>query len=225
MIFLKNIYEFILGFIFPNICCICNNRLNDEVLVCSNCWDSLEPIKDQESSTVDNAYYSSINAIWDFSDTFKEIIHLLKYEKKLIIGQIIANKLYKSYKKDFFFKFDIIIPVPLHHTRLRERGYNQAYVIAKELSKLSNIKVKKNILKRKSNNISQTHLSKQERAKNIDALFGINSKNKNAIKEIENKKILIIDDVYTTGATVNGCAKVLKEAGAKSIEILTAARA
>ena len=118
-------------------------------------------------------------------------------------------------------KYDYIIPVPLHKYRYRERGYNQAYLILKELSKLEkNIIIKNNIIKKTENIKPQSTLNKAERKDNIRGVYEIiNKENK-----IEDRKILIFDDVFTTGSTTNECSRVLKEHKVKKVGVLTIAK-
>ena len=117
---------------------------------------------------------------------------------------------------------DIIIPVPLHWTRLFKRRYNQSALLAKSLSDATNIPVIMTALKRKRATQSQGHLSAKDREDNVKGAFFIPDQYKDIIKD---KKIILIDDVFTTGATVNECTKTLKKYGASDIMVLTIARA
>ena len=109
---------------------------------------------------------------------------------------------------DTFSDIDLIVPVPLHHLKKAERGYNQSYYIARGISKSTNIKIEENILKRIRFTQSQTKMNLEERRLNIENAFKVR-------KILRN--ILIVDDVITTGATVNECGKVLKKAGANEV--------
>jgi ComF family protein len=111
-------------------------------------------------------------------------------------------------------KYDLIIPVPLHKGRMRERGYNQSYLISEGLSRVLNIPVKAGILIRSRYTDSQTTLSREGRIENVSGAFEIKSKH---IPEIEGRRILLLDDVITTGSTTESCAKTLKENGAKTV--------
>jgi ComF family protein len=117
---------------------------------------------------------------------------------------------------------DMIIPVPLHWTRLFKRRYNQSALLAKSLSDMTNIPVMMSILKRKRATQSQGHLSAKEREDNVKGAFFIPDQYNDIIKD---KKIILIDDVFTTGATINECAKTLKKQGASDVLVLTIARA
>jgi ComF family protein len=115
--------------------------------------------------------------------------------------------------------FEAIIPVPLHPARLRERGFNQALLLGKILGKIHNKPVLPRALRRIINTIPQVQLDHSEREKNVRGAFAVRNQ-----QEIMDKALLLVDDVFTTGATVNECARVLKKSGAGEVIILTLAR-
>jgi ComF family protein len=115
-----------------------------------------------------------------------------------------------------FRKADVIVPVPLHVTRLLRRGFNQADIIAKYMSKATGISVNDNILKRIRNTKSQQNKNTEERKENVHNAFAVTS-------DITGLKILLVDDVITTGATISECSKVLKEHGASCVYCATIA--
>ena len=117
--------------------------------------------------------------------------------------------------------YDIIIPVPIHNKRRKERGYNQSALIAKEFCKNINELEYEDILIKKKNTIAQSTLNKEERLKNAIDMYKI-KENKQDI--IYNKNVLIFDDIYTTGATANECAKAIREANPSKVGILTIAK-
>ena len=116
--------------------------------------------------------------------------------------------------------FDVLIPVPLHKERLRERGFNQALLLVRELSRRTGIPYRKRVLQKKRPTVPQVKLSGVEREKGVRGAFHLLEK-----EEVEGKSILLVDDVYTTGATVNECARVLLAGGAKRVDVLTLAHA
>ena len=119
---------------------------------------------------------------------------------------------------ELFGSYDIISAVPIHKKRKHDRGYNQSELIAKKLAKnIPNI-IYKNILKKTINNQRQSELKKEERLENVKNVYQIQNR-----QIIENKRIVLFDDIYTTGSTVNECSRVLKENGAKEILVLTLA--
>ena len=117
-------------------------------------------------------------------------------------------------------RFDLLIPVPLHVKRLRERGFNQALSLTKELGRWIRIPCEKRVLQKRRATVPQVDLSGVDREKGIKGAFTVVGDG-----TVEDRSILLVDDVYTTGATVNECAKVLLAAGAKRVDVFTLARA
>ena len=111
---------------------------------------------------------------------------------------------------------DLIIPVPLHRRREAIRGYNQSYLLAKEIGRITELEVKNKILIKSTGTRSQSRLNFNDRLINLNGVFNIRNR-----QEIKNKNILLIDDIVTTGATLIECSKILHEAGARSITGLT----
>lgn len=111
------------------------------------------------------------------------------------------------------------MPVPISKKRDKERGYNQSTLIARELSKLLNLKLVTNCLYKTKNVIEQSKLTKEKREENIQGVYSLKN-----IEKLENKKVLLFDDIYTTGSTVNECCKILRQASVKEIAVLTIAK-
>ncbi len=133
-------------------------------------------------------------------------------------------------KNDFFFEnfksYDTIIPVPISKKRKKERGYNQSLLIAKELVKQVQKKQEKKTLslcldaiEKIKNIVPQSTLDKENRLQNVQGVYQLKNK-----EQLENKKILLIDDIYTTGSTVKECAKVLQQVSVKKIDVFTIAK-
>ena len=116
-------------------------------------------------------------------------------------------------------KYDKIMPVPISKKRLKARGYNQSLLIAKEIAKKTNLELVNNCITKTKNIIEQSKLNREDREKNIKGVYKLNNK-----KLIENKKILLIDDIYTTGSTVNECSKTLRNGNPKKIGVLVLAK-
>lgn len=118
---------------------------------------------------------------------------------------------------DFINNYEIILPVPIHKKRLNGRGYNQSELLAREISrKLKNIQFFNKLLIKTENNVAQSTLTKEERILNVKNIYKV--QNNNLIKE---KSIILLDDIYTTGNTVNECSRLLKKNGAREIGIFT----
>ena len=118
-------------------------------------------------------------------------------------------------------KYDIIIPVPISKKRFKERGYNQSSIIARNIAKSFDLQYIEDALIKNKDNIPQSLLKKEDREDNVKNIYTLNS---NRIDSLKNKKILIVDDIFTTGNTVNECAKVLRKINIKQVGILTIAK-
>ena len=220
----NKMFNVILNSIFPPVCGFCN-KINNEFL-CKKCEQKFEQ---EKSTSIDN--YRNAPVFFD------EHLYLFKY-KKDIRESIIKYKfdeksyLYKSFSElfirdnkfanQFINNYDIIISVPIHKKRFKTRGYNQSELIAKDIAKkCKKIYLNKVIIK-KNNIVAQSSLEdKLDRIRNIKNAFDVGRN----IESIKDKKIAVFDDVFTTGATVNECAKVLKQKGASYVGIFTIARA
>ncbi len=156
-------------------------------------------------------------------------IHRFKYAGKLQLAELLGGLMLNAYRRFWESEiFDLVLPVPLHAKKLRTRGFNQSYLLIRSWKtisipsavELSAIPVSTDILIKKETTIPQTGLGRQQRLKNIRGAFRVQCPQK-----VDAKKVLLIDDVYTTGATVNECARMLLKAGAAFVDVLTAARA
>ena len=160
-------------------------------------------------------------ALGSYDGSLQEAIHRWKYEGRTsfnpFFGQWMAEGLRRYWALNFF---DLLIPVPLHPRRLRERAFNQALLLAKELNHRTGIPYHKTILQKRKPTLPQVSLSGVEREKGVRGSFQVVG-----TEELEGKSILLVDDVYTTGATVNECSKVLLAGGAKRVDVLTLAHA
>ncbi len=149
-----------------------------------------------------------------------KLIHDFKYNDNLQ-AKTTLSKLMLNAGEELIKNSSVITPVPLHKVRLRERKYNQSLVLAKEIALYSKLKLLPDIITRSKNTPSQSGLDQKLRKANVREAFTINHKSKNSIKD---KNILLIDDVITTGATINECARVLKLSGAREVFALSFAR-
>jgi ComF family protein len=163
-------------------------------------------------------HIDGIRSPYRFEATIRETIHQLKYKNIRCLAEPLAVLLFNYLKRNPL-DFDVIVPVPLHHKRLRERGYNQSDLLAQELSKLTYVPVVNDSLKRSKYLLPQAKTrSVEERRKNVELAFNcVNSK-------LVNSKVLLIDDVSTSGATLEACARALKATGAASVWAIVLAR-
>ncbi|RMF97749.1 MAG: ComF family protein [Candidatus Schekmanbacteria bacterium] len=148
-------------------------------------------------------------------------MHQFKYKGKTGLGREIIREYLKRYGKNIEdFSPDIVTFIPLHPYREWKRGYNQSYIIAEEISKFLKTKIYTGI-RRIKNTKQQVGLNKKERRKNIKGVFALRKKSKECLKY---KKILLVDDVFTTGATSEECGNILKKAGARELALFTISR-
>jgi ComF family protein len=165
-------------------------------------------------------WFTSARAAVAYDGVILDAIHQFKYGRNITTGAALA-----SFLANFDFAdmdlgiFDVVIPVPLHIKRLRERGFNQSLILARALGEKHGINVDFSLLKRRKLTLTQTGLNKKEREKNISGAFVVNLP-----ERIRGRNFILVDDVYTTGATINECAKTLVKAGASQVAVLTLAR-
>jgi ComF family protein len=214
----KSLFDFIL----PRFCISCKQKLNTtEQFICNICFNSIRRAEEDRISFEFDKKFRSHNYISDFTSAFifekekalQHLIHSLKYEDNFRVGIILGKKIGEllSHKIDLW-EADIIIPVPLHRLKKAERGYNQSYFISWGLKKVTSIPIMQNILKRRKFTRTQTELTAEERKENVKDAFSVTR-----VKPIFGKRIILIDDVITTGATISACAEVLIQAGAEKV--------
>ena len=212
----------IFDFFLPRYCPSCKKKLElTENTICEKCLAQIREVSSDRLQIEYKRKFASAKIITNFNSCFlfekdkelQNVIHALKYNKRfpvgIFLGKLLAEKL-KSENQNW--QIDCIVPVPLHHLKKAERGFNQSKYIAKGLSKELSVPINSRVLKRTRYTESQTTLNQQQRQENIAEAF--KAKHKNIIK---GKTLLLVDDVITTGATISECGKVLLNAGAKKI--------
>ena len=228
MHFLNTIINNILNIIFPVKCILCGRS---EVDLCLTC------LKNAPGAERENAKW--IFSLYDYRHpTIKKSLWLLKYKGKKRLANIFAEIIYEKILEELSelsvlenFIEPILIPIPLSSKRYRERGYNQAELICEELIKINNIrhgvnlKLKNNILIKIKETEHQARIKNRNiRLKNLSGSFAIkNEKQNKNINLIKGKNIILIDDITTTGTTLNEAKKVLKKAGARKVIAFTVA--
>jgi ComF family protein len=149
------------------------------------------------------------------------MVQKFKYGRKVSLGKPLGRLMAQGCEE--FLRecqADLIVPVPLHPRRLRWRGFNQSLLLSRQVSRRYNVPVEPFALYRARETVPQTELTEDERRKNVRGAFAIN-----AGKSMKGRSVLLVDDVYTSGATVNECSRVLIRGGAREVTILTLARA
>jgi ComF family protein len=205
----------IIDTIFPPLCVLCDTLLPAErKIVCPSCMTKLVPAGEQIELPIQNRSFKYTYILFQYDEHIRQLIHLLKYKRCLTLTR------YFSLSADNHIKllssYSIIIPVPLHPVKRRERGYNQSAEIARQLSQVFRIDFDETVLIRKRFTPSQTKLSREERAQNMKDAFV-------CAKDLTGVTILLVDDVVTTGNTVEACAAELKRAGADQVDVFALA--
>lgn len=225
------IYTKILDFIFPPKCVVCHK---DGKWICDECWNSIDFIStpvcckcgvaSQNFDVCQNcrkdSYISRFVVCGYWRDPLKSLICSLKYRKLHVLTNKLGGLLVETYVK--FGKTDnvVMVPVPLHRNRLWSRGFNQAHILADVVSRKLGIPVV-SVLMRTKNTVPQFNLSRELRKENVEGSFKVKAN----LNQVRDKILVLVDDVTTTGSTIEECAKVLKQNGAKEIWALVLAKA
>jgi ComF family protein len=210
---------------YPELCYVCESPLlRLEEGICIKCKFSLP--KTDHLQVINNQLYERLQGkfLFDFAFAYynfrkegkvERLIHQLKYNNCPEIGEMVGKWFGKEILDcEHNYNFDLIIPVPLHFSKTRKRGYNQSFYFAKGLSEILGVPVKDNILIRHIKNETQTKKSRIERWTNVENIFKLKIED-----EIINKNILLVDDVITTGSTIESCADILNAGGAKGLSV------
>lgn len=216
---LSSFINYVLNLIYPNVCGICDRLCKDDL--CIKCNINLNKIAKVKIDYYNNKFFKKHLYIFKYEGIIKERLINYKFNEKIYIYKSIVNFMIKNKKIcGFFKKYDIIIPVPIHKNRKIERGYNQSALFAKKISNnFENLAYIDDALVKKINNKPQSTKNKDAREKNVIGAYCLKN-----IDRVNGKKVLLFDDIYTTGNTVNECCKILQQANPKCIDVITIAK-
>ena len=212
------ILEKIFDILFPPVCGFCGKICKEHL--CENCKKEIDAKSICKVEKIEDKYFDEKAYIMRYDGKLRDKILLYKFKEEAYLYKTFAKIVLNSKKIcDILKTYDIIVPVPIHKKRKGLRGYNQSELIAREIAKnIDELKIA-NVLKKVKNNPRQSSLDKQNRIENVKNAYEIANK-----EIICNKRIILFDDIYTTGATANECSKVLKQNGAKYILVLSLAK-
>jgi ComF family protein len=226
----------LIDFIVPPKCLICREAIVDPASLCLPCWSKLKQIDapvcnvlgtpfayDQGAGAVsaaalaDPPNWGRARAAVAYDEASRGLVHALKYRDTMEAGLLMARLMGRA-GSELLEQADVIIPVPLHRWRLWSRRFNQAAFLAQQLSRKFSKPLRTDVLLRTKASRSQVGLKQDERRKNVAKIFAVAP---DGISHIAGCKVLLVDDVLTTGATAASCAAVLKKAGAAQVDVLT----
>ena len=227
---------------FPSFCKLCSSLLEEpqERVVCNSCWEKLVARVPSHCLCCGRFFgggsesyfcpecvsqrpaFSLHRSCGRYEGTLKDIILLFKYGSYKVLGKKLAFFAHRALKgeEDLWWKVEEIIPVPLQPKRERERGFNQAQVVARELARLRGVPCREEVLIKVKHVFPQTSLEAEERKQNVKGAFGVRKE-----EQIKGKIVILLDDVYTTGSTLEECSRVLREAGVEEVRAISLAQA
>jgi len=230
-----------LGFLYPEICQICGEQHATARggFVCRQCWTQVRFIRPPFCERCGLPYPGDLTAPFECANCremklhfcsarsavvargiVREAIHRYKYQRALWFEPFLADLLVREAKPVLLgVPWNFIVPVPLHSLKEREREFNQAERLAAHLSEAVNIPLNTQILRRVTPTATQTQLTREQRAANMRGAFAVR-----AGSSLKGARIVLVDDVFTTGATTNACARALRSAGAAEVCVWTVAR-
>lgn len=222
----QNLRSVVFDHLFLRYCLIGDHHLEtNDLLVCQTCLEKLPTAEKRNfepygwKPSRDNALSAAVS-YWDFSEDFQTIIHEIKYHRKTELGAALGEYSAKKVAPDWFYDLNMVVPIPLHSTKKRARGFNQAKYIAKGVAEVLGISLHTDLLKRQKYTSTQTKLSREERKENMRDAFAV------IVKQIPaGTNILLVDDVFTTGSTMNSAAETLLQNGANTVFGFTLASA
>ena len=238
----RNVYQWLLNIQFgvlPGTCVCCKRATHRQLDLCLSCESILPRISHPCSSCglplpvgYQDQYcgtclhlpppWTRLCSPFSYEANIRQCISAFKYRGRLVAGRVLTNYLLNTLTQEYRLSDwpDLIIPVPLHRKRQRQRGYNQALEIGRTISRQTGIPLCHHLVTRPKDTQQQTGLSARDRKKNVRNAFNIRSKN----SILENKIVALVDDVITTGVTMTELARCLRKTGVKEIHVWTLAR-
>ena len=215
--------------VYPRTCPFCGKIPEGKEMACKQCRVKLPYIKEPRCMKcskpiidIEEEYcydckikkhsYVSGKAVWVYDDTMRTSISRYKYQGRLEYAHVYGEEIVRFYGEWIKIHADVLVPIPLHKKKRQVRGFNQAEILAEVLGEKLQIPVGNNWLCRKKDTLPQKELSDTERLKNLTKAFEVNKERFSSVG-----KVMLVDDIYTTGSTIEACAKVLYDAGVKEV--------
>jgi ComF family protein len=227
------------GIVYPPSCIACHAAVGEAQALCAACWAGIGFIERpycerlgtpfavdlgagllSPAAIADLPVFARARAVCRFDGAARDLVHRLKYGDRLELALTLGRMMSQA-GRELVAETDLVVPVPLHRTRLWGRRFNQAAALAEVVARLNRLPLAAQGLARVKRTRQQVGLTRTQRAENLQGAFRV----ADAMRpRIESRRILLVDDVLTTGATVNAAARALLRAGARSVDVLTFAR-
>lgn len=236
---LKAPFRLLLDMIYPPRCAACGEEVASAHTLCYACFSSVRMLAGPECACCGEPFeyalakdalcgeclqelpsYDQARSVMVYDEASSRMITSFKYSDRTHLS-VLLSRLLSARAKELSSAADLIMPVPLHWRRFLSRRYNQSYLLARELARSAEKPLMHRLLRRTKYTLQQTGLSRAERRKNVQSAFRVAKKK---YPQVKDKTVLLVDDVLTTGATVEACAKALKKAGAQKVMVVTVAR-
>lgn len=211
---------YVLNLIYPPACGICGKLDGD--FLCKKCYKILESEAEFgiEKYTDEDKIFDQHLYIFKYEGIIRKIILKYKFQDKAYLYKTFVNFLLKDEKFFQILKsYDTIVPVPISKKREKERGYNQSLLLAKEIANNTGLNLINNCLYKTKNIMEQSKLNKEKRIQNIKGAYELKNRQK-----LEHKKVILLDDIYTTGSTVSECCRILRKAKLRRLGVFTIAK-
>jgi len=204
--------------IFPPLCLVCNSKSYDDYICCS-CRDKI--LKDTpyyQMTYPDSKNYDRVISSTAYAGAVVDLLHRFKYNQYYYLDKMLASLMIQSLNNIGLTMqdYDYLIPIPMNAPKKKERGYNQADLLAEHIANYFKISYKDDIIYERVKKSAHVKLKYQQRKDNIKGIFYINTE-----ADLKDKKIIVIDDAFTTGSTAAECAATLKKHGANKVTVIT----
>ena len=230
-----------LALLYPEVCQLCQTQRATarDGFVCGKCWSRVRFIRPPFCERCGLPFEGSLTTSFLCTNCHELTLHFTSARSAVVARTVALEAIHRfKYSRAFWFEkflagllvreaapalrgqpWDFIVPVPLHPVKLRERTFNQAVLLARPLARATRIPLNERILRRINPTATQTLLTREQRAANMQNAFAVRPG-----QPLKDRRIVLVDDVFTTGATTNACAQALREAGATDVCVWTVAR-
>jgi ComF family protein len=231
--------RFALGVVYPPTCIACGAATGEPHTLCARCWSAVRFIERpycerlgtpfevdlgvallSPAAVADPPVFARARAVARYDDTARDLVHRLKYGDRPELARALGAMMARA-GAELLIDADVIVPVPLHRARLWWRRFNQAMALAGAVSRASGVPCDPFLLARVKRTRSQVGLTRAQRGDNLQGAFRVPA---GAKPHVAGKRVLLVDDVVTTGATANACSRALLRAGAETVDVLSFAR-